>query len=219
MCRICLGADQMERCAHNRWTSLIVLFPAMDSMGTWPKRSRRAEMRRMLWSSDSCCPSTTGTKADWPRTSSTDPDLQSLVSAPFPFSPPLILYSVWAALRTLAAGPDIYRHGNIWRNKSGCEEHCGDADLCYRRHDGTFHRSSTNWKYGVKNTPEPVWIKWGFKYLCPGFSILSGVEIIFFLLKFLIGIFTGNGKKKSRTKFWPFLPFKVNCLIRCIFMM
>ena len=36
--------------------------------------------------------------------------------------------------------------------------------------------------------------------LLTGFSILSGVEIIYFVAKFLIGIFTDNNKKKSRTK-------------------
>ena len=43
-------------------------------------------------------------------------------------------------------------------------------------------------------------VGWMLKFLCPGFSILSGVEIIYFVAKFLIGIFTDNNKKKSRTK-------------------
>ena len=46
--------------------------------------------------------------------------------------------------------------------------------------------------------------QWGLfdEVLSLGFSIMSGVEIIYFLLKFLGGILIGKDKKKNRTKYW-----------------
>ena len=63
---------------------MIVLCLATASMETWLKKNRRVGMRRTPLSFSSCYSSTMNTKAGWPRTWSSVPDLQSLVSNPLP---------------------------------------------------------------------------------------------------------------------------------------
>ena len=164
----------------------------MDSTGTWLKKSRTVETRRMLQSFNSCCQSTTDTKANWPRTLSTDPDLQSIVSAPPPY--PNKLFSAYEQPYEPLQLVQIYFDTATFDEISRDVKNTMETQISVI--GGTMGLFT-----GLQLINEIVLgVGWLLKFLCPGFSILSGVEIIYFVAKFLIGIFTNNKKKKSHAK-------------------